>query len=440
MRFPGELDDKRLVRLLPNGQRDASFYNSGLGGGFLKPWASHFYVSTPHTVRRILPDGTQDPSFIGMNLGPYFSSLQGGDYHVYPDGRILMSGAHVLSDSIRGFEGLYCLIWFSNTGYLDTTKTHRYCSGSLNFFRELPNGQFIGSLGTPPGTASWEGQPTGSNVIRFDADGAWDPSFQANVWWGQAYGFLPLADGRVYAGGNFRITGDPDTLHLVRFMPDGSLDPTFNNHLDFRSIDLSGSVGAVVGREFLQLDEERLIITGGFELVDGQPRQGICLIDTAGKLLNDHFSGPGCGDFTYQGFTYGSIEGIKPAPDGSYYIWGAYHGYDDGTTNDTLQRMVSRLYGLDVGVQEQQHTAEARLHVYPNPGTDGFDLVLAPDFEQGTLTIMDATGRACVQRPLNGSRPGVHRVGDLGDLPVGVYLIRLQVRNGTTWNARWVKE
>ena len=33
MRFPGEFSDYRLVRLLPDGSRDASFMNSGLGGG-----------------------------------------------------------------------------------------------------------------------------------------------------------------------------------------------------------------------------------------------------------------------------------------------------------------------------------------------------------------------------------------------------------------------
>lgn len=427
--------------LLPNGHRDMSFPNFPLtiGAGKVTPWSGQYYVATTQTVRRLDASCLIDPTFILMNNGPYFSSLQGGDYHVYPDGRILMSGAHVLSDSIRGFEGLYCLIWFSNTGYLDTTKTHRYCSGSLNFFRELPNGQFIGSLGTPPGTASWEGQPTGSNVIRFDADGAWDPSFQANVWWGSAFAFLPLPDGRVYVGGHFRVTGVSDTLQLVRFLPDGSLDPSFNNYLNFAPGDLDGSSPGPTSIH--PLDDGRMIVTGGFQWVDGQQRGGICLVDTNGTLLNDHFTGAGGGSYLYQGLSTGTVRGIIPAAVGDgWYIWGSYHGYDDGTTNDTLQRMVSRLYGLDVGVQEQQHTAGARLHVYPNPGTDGFDLVFPPDFEQGTLTIMDATGRACVQRPLNGSRPGVHRLGALGDLPVGVYLIRLQVRNGPSWNARWVKE
>ncbi|MCB0763776.1 MAG: hypothetical protein KDB84_03660, partial [Flavobacteriales bacterium] len=123
MGFPSEIGDKRLVRLLPNGVRDDTFYNSGLGGSKLVRWQDRFYAG-PYP-RRILASGQQDPSFIGLNLGPYFSSLQFGDYHVYPDGRIVISGSHQLSDSIRGFQGRYQLIWFTDQGYLDTTRTHR---------------------------------------------------------------------------------------------------------------------------------------------------------------------------------------------------------------------------------------------------------------------------------------------------------------------------
>jgi len=221
IRFPADPIGtfRLLARVDASGQPIAGF-PYGYGGGKLVEWNGRYYVLNNQIVRRVWPYGTTDTDFISMNLGPYFSSLQGGDYHVYPDGRVLMSGVHVLSDSIRGYEGLYCLCWFSNTGYLDTTAHHRNCSGSLDFFQALPNGKFIGS----GSTGIWDGQPA-SNIIRFEADGELDTTFQANVWWGQAYGFLPLTDGRVYASGLFRITGISDTLNLVRFMPDGSLEP-----------------------------------------------------------------------------------------------------------------------------------------------------------------------------------------------------------------------
>jgi hypothetical protein len=356
-----------------------------------------------------------------MNLQPYFSSLQGGDYHVYPDGRVLMGCVHDLHDTIRGFTGLHCLIWFSNTGYLDTTKTHRKCAGALMRFRELPDGKFIGS----GSTSTWEGQPTGSNIIRFHPDGSLDTTFQTKVNWGQAYGFLPLDDGRVYAAGLFRINGIEDTLRLVRFMPDGSLDPSFNNTLSFRSVTLGGSSGGVVARLHM-LDDERLIVTGGFELVDDQVRQGICLLDTSGNLLEDHFAGPGSGSYEHMGFTYGGLEGITPAPDGSWYIWGAYHGYDDGSTNDTLQRMVSRLHGLDVGLPEQRPAPLAQLHLFPNPAntsvTMDYDLLVPP--HDAAILIRDMTGREVHRITLREQRQQV--VWDTRQAAPGSYTVTLQ--------------
>ena len=74
-------------------------------------------------------DGRSTIRFHYHEYQPLYSALQGGDYHVYPDGRILLSGAHSLYDTARGFVGIYNLIWFTNTGYLDTTKTTATATG-----------------------------------------------------------------------------------------------------------------------------------------------------------------------------------------------------------------------------------------------------------------------------------------------------------------------
>ena len=106
------------------GQRDLS-YMGFYGGERVMPWINgKFYVSNG-LPRRMLPDGNIDPSFGPISIGPYFQYSTTGDYHVFSDGRALISGSHMLSDSIRGFEGNYELIWFTSTGYLDTTRTHR---------------------------------------------------------------------------------------------------------------------------------------------------------------------------------------------------------------------------------------------------------------------------------------------------------------------------
>ena len=400
--------------------------------GFFKKWNDQFYLGMA-TPRRYFQDGTQDTSF-NIFRSPDYHALQGGEYFVNPDGSLLMGGVNFLTDSSGNLIDYYCLLRFTTDGSLDTTFTPRSCAGgSLNYFTELPNGQFIGS----GSTSIWDGQAA-SNIIRFNADGSLDPAFQANVWWGSAYGFLPLDDGRVYVGGEFKIAGIADTLYLARLMPDGSLDPSFNHAMKFWEPNLLQPWMPPWGivRTIYPLDEGRLIVTGNFGNVNDQPRGGIALIDTAGNLLDDLFSGNGCGGYFYQPNTalppldyYRVISGIKPAPDGSFYIWGAYHGYDDGTTNDTMQRFVSRLHGLNVGINEQP-AQPAMLQIAPNPSHGGaVQLSVGEMPKQAKLTVHDASGRVALYEPWPA---GVftHTL-QASLLAPGTYLLRVQEEQGT---------
>jgi hypothetical protein len=157
------------------------------------------------------------------------------------------------------------------------------------------------------------------------------------------------------------------------------------------------------------------------------------MVDTSGNLLADYFYGPGCGNFTYQGETRSSIGGILPAPDGSYYIWGAYHGYDDGTTNDTLQRMVSRLYGFNVGLGENQDP-QMPVTAHPNPG--GYHIRFnALEEKNAVMRVFDARGVLVMQaqvRPNEGL--------DVSGLLPGFYVIMLRTTDGGVHRIKWVKE
>ena len=383
-RFPSVQNEKRTVRLHSDGTLDMEFNQSVLGGGTLTPWNDRIYVATTQTVRRLLPDGLQDPSFIEMNTGPYFTSLQGGDYHVYPDGRVLMSGAHMLDDTVRGFEGLYSLIWFSNTGYLDTTRTHRLCNGVIYEIEEQPDSKFL-CTGT---MTTYEGQPVG-RVFRVEADGTLDLSFNIDLQpYGEAFDYHTLPDGRVLIGGAFRLNGSDQIRSLIRVEPDGSLDESFTLS-EFEETYSNSHIPIVLN--ILPIGGG-YIITGTFDKINGQDRGGIAMVDVNGNLMSEPFDGLGCGGFQ-DGVTFRKgLAGITPAADGSFYVYGSYHGYDDGTTNDTTQRMVSRLYGLEVGVREQESMAS--LSVYPNPSSGSFTLHTALPTANGMVYLLDATGRA----------------------------------------------
>ncbi len=425
MRFPEfPWTEKLLARLAPNGTLDPSFAATGLGGGRITVWTNKYYVQGGQSLRRVNLDGTNDLSF-AMSAGniPYFSPGQGGDYHVYPDGRVLMTGVHVLSDSIRGFEGFYSLVWFSNTGYLDTTAIHRKCDGSIDFIHPLPDGKFLlsGIFTT------YEGQPAG-RIFRVHPDGGLDTSFSTTIFWGQAYGCHLLDDGRILAAGRFQISGDPDTLHLIRLMPNGTLDPTFNNHLRSAYFTFGGLMpwGGIT-----PVPPLGYIVNGAFSMIDEQVRGGIALVDTSGVLLDTHFTGAGCGVYDYMGFPYSSVESLIPDPvGGGFYICGAYTGYDDGTVNDTTQRFVSRLYGLDVGVREVE--APLAVQVVPNPSHGPVRVELPEAIGPATLQVVDAQGRVVrVQRVASGPA-----VLDLTGQAAGVYAVRVRTEAGRSGHAR----
>ena len=387
-----------LCRLNADGSWDESFPESSIGRGKITPWVDRFYVSSSQTVRRVHYNGAQDFSFIEMNLGLYFTSLQGGDYHVFPDGRVVMSGMHMLNDPVRGFVGDYNFIWFSNQGYLDTTRTHRSGNGALYDFIELPDGKFIADYN---GTV-YDGRPT-SGIQRMHPDGSLDTTFWAGAGYANIGEFLPTTNGRVYVGGSMVISGEPDTLNLVRMLPNGSLDPSFNNHHDLGLSALSGIDGVVSG--IYPFDGDKLIIVGAFESIDGQPYKSIAVIDTTGTLLPIG-AGTGCGNYTYQGFTYGGFDALVPCGVDSFYIYGAYHGYNDGAVNDPAQRFISRLVGpyLEVGIPAEDARNAQHWSLQPNPAQDLVTITCPTCEGLAQIVIQDAIGRDVHRATVNGER------------------------------------
>jgi hypothetical protein len=430
------LNNRWSLRLFENGSNDGNFpdFPYTAGGGQITKWNNSFYVMAGQSVRRLDNIGFIDNSYIEMNIGPYFSALQGGDYHVFNDGRVLFSGQHLLDDPIRGFEGIYSLIWFSNEGYLDTTRVHRASNGRMFEFEAFPEGSVAEVEGkflcSTQGT-QYEGQSVGK-VFRIHADGALDTAYQSplsNFGWVQV--IHPFPDGSALLGGAMKLVGGTDTLSLLKLRPDGSLDPEFQL-LEHRINSFYAWYPLV--NDIHVIEDGRMIIVGDFETIDGIERECIAMIHPDGSLDLDEFNGVLCGDFENQIIPYRYIKGITPAPDGSYYIYGAYHGYHDGTTNYPQQRFISRLYGLDVGIAERN--ALPPLVPYPNPGTGTFTLEL-PLNAPATLELLDASGRVVHTQLL---RPGMYGHTVQSALPAGVYALRVREHGGAVRRGRVVVE
>ena len=167
------------------------------------------------------------------------------------------------------------------------------------------------------------------------------------------------------------------------------------------------------------LPDDRVLIAGRFDRVNGAIRGGIALLNADGSLSEDAFTGEGCGLFVDDfGTRYKGIAEIVPEPGGGFYIVGAYYGYDDGTQSYPDQRFITRLYGLDVGVREQERL---RFTLAPNPASGSTQLQLPEVPTHARMLVRDALGRAVLELPVRSTETSL----PLHGLAAGVHVVEL---------------
>ncbi|MDX9749673.1 MAG: T9SS type A sorting domain-containing protein [Flavobacteriales bacterium] len=392
-------------RLWLDGAIDPAFHQLAGSSGIVRIWNDDYFFSAGGIgIRRHFLDGTVDPSFQGAD-SPAFWISSGGDLHVFPDDRLWRAG--LFSKQLYDEEGQYIgseqgygLLQLQPDGVPDPDFDHKYVApGWLTSIRETPDGRFL--FGSASGT-QYEGRPVG-RILRVWPDGHLDTTFHSTIYWGQVsrnYYFYP--DGRILAFGQFQTPEYPgDTLAVVRLHPDGSTDTTWPV-IPFRNPQYFFP-GLAYVIDFLEIEPGRLIIVGDFDTVDGQPAGGIAAIDTAGNVLWDYFTGSDAGELQLSiGGTNRYLRGIKEAPDGYIYIYGSYHGFDDGYANHPDQRMITRLYPLHVGMEER--TPDRAVQVYPNPASDRLTIQVADENGQGIkqVRLLDATGREALLSTMRG--------------------------------------
>jgi hypothetical protein len=343
-----------------------------------------------------------------MNF-PIFSAAIQGDQHVFADGSVVISGLHTLNDPENGLAGHYNFVWFTNTGHLDQTKVHRKGSGAIYMVKQLANGRFLCS---GPVTVQ-EGQPV-NRVFRLHADGSLDNSFNAPIQWGEARNATELPDGRVIVSGIFKSSAvSTDTLHILRLLPDGQVDPTFNNELEA----WWPFMGQRVTVMHTILPDGRIVLHGAFTTLEGEIRNGISIVDPNGQLLDDAFTGEGCGTFIFNNFPYGGTTGIVEGHDGMWYIYGSYIGYD----GNEQQRFVSRLHppGPPTAMDRAAIETKGELKLSPNPANAWVAVDHELAVRNGLVALWDALGRVVHTEKLGDQR----HVVDLQHLPDGIYMV-----------------
>lgn len=131
IRFPGTPNwefPQSLAKVQPNGSLIIGYppplWGVAASSGRITPWQDKYYVYGGDAYR-LLTNGDRDTTFhtISGGTGLYYITDQVGDYHVLPDGRLVLGGQYgVVLNHVA--QGHYAFLWLTNTGEVDTTRIH----------------------------------------------------------------------------------------------------------------------------------------------------------------------------------------------------------------------------------------------------------------------------------------------------------------------------
>lgn len=233
-----------LVRLHPDGSLDNSFLNSLPGptgplgttvvGKIVVQNDGKLLIAGSFTsvngiqrtnFARLNPDGTLDPAFLNGLAGP------DGTTHgsvsciaLQSDGKILIGGEFTLANGMARPR----LARLKADGSLDESFLNGLAGpdGNPSGVAIQPDGRVLvaGRFQAVNGVAR-------TNLTRLNADGSLDESFLASL---QTVGpggigpvFVLQGDGRILIGGGFALINGVGRTNLARLHPDGSLDASF---------------------------------------------------------------------------------------------------------------------------------------------------------------------------------------------------------------------
>ncbi|MBC7448180.1 MAG: T9SS type A sorting domain-containing protein [Hymenobacteraceae bacterium] len=277
----------RLIRLLPDGARDASFQAANTLGadsmitalavdGADRILVSHF-APYARNLERLLPSGALDTTFNVAQAGQpglaggwvtYLKPLANGQLVV-----VVYGG----SASYNG-DPLPYVFKLNADATPDPTFTCAVDGSRVHVVEESAGGLLVagGELSTFP-------RSTSANVLRLRANGSVDGTFvgpslppRPNLSQpGDVNDLVVDAAGQLLLAGRFQQVWGHPTVGFGRLLPSGAVDPSFTN------ASLDGYAG-VFG--LVRQSGDRLLVTGYFRKVNGQPAPGITRFLADGAL------------------------------------------------------------------------------------------------------------------------------------------------------------
>ncbi|MCG2610280.1 T9SS type A sorting domain-containing protein [Flavobacterium sp. SM15] len=267
-----------LIRLNPDGTKDNTFDIGSGFGGYVYALAmqtdgkilvggnfTSYKGQTQLRLIRLNPDGSKDASF---DIG---SGLNGVVNHVtiLADGKILVAGGFT---TYKG-QGQKGLIRLNSDGTKDTSfSIGTGFDQSVNMVEVQPDGKILAS----GWFSTFQGQSQ-KGLVRLNSDGSKDASFDVGTGFiGSVSGSVLQANGKIILGGQFNSYQGQPQNYLIRLNANGSKDTTFDIETGFDSNIFT-----------LTSQPDGKILAGGmFNSYKGQTHTRLIRIE-AGELLSD---------------------------------------------------------------------------------------------------------------------------------------------------------
>ncbi len=355
--FVGTGTQRRIVRLLPDGQVDTAFATGEgannrinaitLGAdGFIYIGGQFFTFdnATRRTIARLLPSGALDTSYVPA-LNPV--SGQVFNLHFESDGKLLAAG--VFSNVTGTIRNLARLL--ADGSIADSLPTPSGTVGSLNVIAIQQDDQIL--LG---GSEFRRINRLGNPDVDFDSSIGLDDQVRSVVW---------ESDEQILAGGNFTTINSDSYNRIARLNTDGSTDTDYSigsgpNNL-LHTISVLANDDIAIGGNFTNVDstardrvasldssgalisgfapnlattgvvldsarqsDGKLIIVGTFTTVNGASRNRIARLNADGSLDTGFNPGNGANN---------SVFAVALDPTGKIWIAGAFTQYNGQTRN-----------------------------------------------------------------------------------------------------------
>lgn len=277
---------------------------------------------------RINADGSMDESFNQVNLTSTGNAAVTA-LAIQPDGKILVGGNYEVIDFDNNNEVLVDGIMRLNpdgtrdTGFLQNA-TDLFCSNEIYSISVQSDGKII--LAGDITFCFGDTLDNNENILRLNADGSIDQSFNAVIdetglpGFAEIYKTIIQPDGKILVSGYFNESNGVSSPYLTRLNPDGSNDTSFNIGTGF-----DDDVEDIA----LQPDG-KILVVGQFDDFNGTGSSKIVRLNADGSLDTSFNIGAGPQNtFSPGSFSSADALGVSIQADGKIIVSGGFNAFDN---------------------------------------------------------------------------------------------------------------